>query len=86
MKAIRTKYHGPTDTRGSRIVATAEGGPKPHRATVPYDHGSDNPHRDAAVALCRKLGWTGTLCEGGLPDGSVAWVFVDKAERIEVKP
>ena len=85
MQAIRTKYCGPTDTRGSRIVATAEGGPKPHRVSVPYDHESDDPHREAALALCRKMGWTGMLGEGGLPDGSVAWVFVDKVHLVEVK-
>ena len=84
MKAIRTHYVGPSKVRGSRIIATAEGGPRPHKVIVPYNHGSDNPHRDAAVALCRKLGWAGTLVEGGLPDGSCAFVFVDGSEHVVV--
>ncbi len=84
MKAIRTRYAGPANTRGSRIIATAEGGPRPHRIVVPYDHGSDNPHADAAAALCRSLGWSGTLVEGGLPDGSFAFVFVNGSETVTV--
>jgi len=84
MKAIRTRYCGPTDYRGSRIIATAEGGDRPWRVVVPYDHGSRDPHRVAAVALCRKLGWHGTLVSGGLPDGSCAFVFVNRDDMVEV--
>ena len=72
MKAILTRYKGPTDARGSRIIATAEGG---HRITIPYDYGASDPHEVAAVALCRKLGWTGRLVSGGLPNGDTVWVF-----------
>ena len=74
MKAIQTRYLGPTNVRGSRIKAFAEGG---NQLTVSYDHDSDNPHRDAAVALCKKLGWAGTLAEGGLPNGDCVFVFCD---------
>jgi len=74
MKAIRTQYLGPTNTRGSRIKATAEGG---HSISVPF--GSfDDPHKAACDALRVKLGW-GLECpmvSGGLPDGSTCWVFV----------
>lgn len=72
MKAIVTKYLGPTHSRGSRIVATAEGG---HRVTVPYDYGASDPHVVAALELARKVGWTGELIEGGLPDGRSCFVF-----------
>lgn len=56
MKAIQTKYYGPTDTTGSRIVASCDGG----RITMGYDHAldSDGNHRKAAELLARKLGWT----------------------------
>lgn len=77
MKAILTRYVGPSNVRGSRIIATAEGGDRPHRLTVPYDHSSSDPHADAAVALCRKLGWTGELIGGGLPNGDNCYVFAE---------
>lgn len=80
MKAIRTHYLGPTNFRGSRIVATAEGG---HRLVVAYDHGAADPHADAAAALRDSLGWEGEMVGGGLPDGSWAWVFAASWHRIE---
>ena len=79
MKAIWTTYHGPTNSRGSRITAAAEGS----RVTVPYDYGAKDPHHTAALALCAKMGWTGDLITGGRPDGKGnVYVFVDD-ERIE---
>ena len=50
--AIRTRYHGPTDTRGSRFVAT-DG---ENRVTVPYDYscGSTENHCIAAHAFLAK--------------------------------
>lgn len=78
MKAIVTKYHGYTDNRGSRISATAEGG---NRVVVPYDHSASNPHAQAALALCAKVGWEGDLIEGGLPNGDNVYVFAG-SERI----
>lgn len=79
-QAIITRYHDPTNSRGSRISATCWRG----RVVVPYDHalsGDDN-HRQAARVLCRKLDaedaekygvsrsgrWI-TLAEGDMPDG-----------------
>jgi len=68
MQAITTKFRGPTDRTGSRIVATTEGG---HRATVPYDHAlrSEEAHKKAAKALMRKMGWRGTLACGSIKGG-----------------
>lgn len=66
MQAIVTKYHGPTNYRGSRISAKADAG----RVTVPYDHAESNPHDVAALALCSKLGWNCDLVEGEMPDNS----------------
>jgi hypothetical protein len=73
MKAIQTKYRGPMNGLGSRIVATCDGG----RTIIPYDHNlepADN-HRAAADKLALSLGWgkhgphalnwtTGTLKDG----------------------
>ena len=76
MKAILTKYHGATDTRGSRISATAEGG---NRVTIPYPHelSGEAVHAAAAVALCAKMNWKGPLVGGGLPNGDYCFCFAD---------
>ena len=68
MKAILTKYLGPTDRRGSRIKAT-DG--DLNAITISYDDASSNPHRDAAIALCAKMGWHGLMAQGGTPEGDV---------------
>ena len=72
MKAIRTKYHGPTDTRGSRITASDEDG---NRVSIPYPYelSGEAVHRKAADRLCEKMNWTGQLAGGSLKDG---YVFV----------
>lgn len=69
-QAIVTKYLGPTDHRGSRIMCKAQAG----RMMVPWDHSLDvgGNHRRAAMAFVAKWGW-GELNEwhgGALPDGS----------------
>ena len=72
MKAIVTKYHGPTDTRGARISATDEDG---NRVTIGYPHelSGEAVHRAAAEALKAKMGWSGTLDAGAIKRG---YVFV----------
>jgi len=62
-QAITTKYHGPTNTRGSRISATAQAG----RITIAYDHALDDTqnHAAAACALAKKFGWNGEWKGGG---------------------
>jgi hypothetical protein len=82
MQAIVTKYIGPTNTKGSRIKATASSG----SVTVPFDY-EGNEHELAAKQLCDKLGWTFNHVPGGLPDGSYAWVAIPRpkplSERIQ---
>ena len=76
MKAIMTAYHGPTDTRGSRITARDEDG---NRASVSYPYSANRgeaAHRVAAVALCQKMGWTGNMVAGAYK-GGFAFVFVE---------
>ena len=75
MKAIRTKYLGPTNTKGSRIVATDEDGNR----VIISSGGADsveNNHRRAAEALCAKMNWTGKMVSGSLKNGYV-FVFVE---------
>lgn len=71
MRAIITKYHGPTNGKGSRI--SADDGS--NRVYVPYDHASNDPYRKAALKLCRKIGYTGKLVCGGRDWGKV-FVFL----------
>ena len=59
--SIETKYLGPTNFRGSRIVATTANG---QRLVMSADHSSRDPHIDAAVALAVKMGWHGQLVQG----------------------
>jgi hypothetical protein len=61
MQAILTKYHGPTNFKGSRISAQADS----CRIYLPYDHALniEENHRAAAHAYADKLGWL-----SGTPD------------------
>ena len=72
MIAIETRYHGPTNTKGSRITATANG----NRLTIGVDNAvsvEDN-HAWAARELARKLGWKGRLI-GGHTNKGMVWVW-----------
>jgi len=92
MFAITTKYHGPTNTRGSRISATVQDGSGwKKRVSVAYDHSlpatGDDVFRKAANALCEKLTAMGmtwsnpdNLISGTIPNGYV-FVFTPDALR-----
>lgn len=81
MKAIVTTFRGPTSTRGASIYATAEGVPR-LRLGYSYEGDAYEEHERAAHALMKRLGWTGRIAGGSLPDGrSYAWVFVPSARR-----
>ena len=80
MQAIRTQYRGPTDTRGSHIVATSYKA----RTVYPYDHelDLDDNHARAAELHAGKAWRTDApvrLTSGALPDGSHAHVVAGKA-------
>ncbi len=67
MQAIETEYKGPTNTRGSRIIAKAECG----RLTVPWDYALsvDENHCAAVKAFVLKWGWWGAWSVGHLSNG-----------------
>ena len=71
-EAIVTKYHGATDSRGSRVEANGGG----LRVSIPYPHELSGVtiHEAAALALMEKAGWTGKLIAGYMPDGG--YVFI----------
>jgi len=78
MKAITTRYKGPTDTRGSRIVASEPDG---RRLTIPYPSNlsAEDAHRLAAEALRDRLEWKGELAQGWIGAGYV-FVFADHCQ------
>ena len=68
--AISTKFLGPTNSRGSRVVAFTD----THlRLTVDWDHtlDIDENHARAAKALADKMEWAGEWVGGGTECGQV---------------
>lgn len=76
MQAIRTRYHGCTNTKPSRISAKCQAG----TIYVSYDHSlnGDGNHRAACKALLALMKWEApyyTEMVGGCFDGDWYWVF-----------
>jgi hypothetical protein len=71
MQAIRTRYYGPTDSRGSRIIARCGGG----SVTMPYSYAlnTEGNHAAAAQLLLQKLNWA-RVYFGGCFNGDYYWV------------
>ena len=65
-QAITTKFLGPTNFRGARIVAKAQAG----RRTVAWDDALDAQanHARAAEMLAKHYGWTGPWAGGASHD------------------
>ena len=81
MQAITTRFHGPTDCKGPRISATSGGGHRVYIDVPDNMHsGSEDTHGLAAVALCKKLGWTGRMVAGATRDG-YAFVFLPRSPK-----
>lgn len=79
-KAIFTKFSPATNSRGSRIIATAEGG---LRVVANYEHAlyHDDRHGFAAFQLAKKYGWHGFYKSGSGPKGETVWVCVSQDGR-----
>lgn len=83
MVAIVTKYLGPTNHHGARIVVKSDAG-KVSRMTVSWDHAlnPEDNHRAAAELYVKRNGWDqdcyGRIVGGGIPHG-YAFVFVKDA-------
>ena len=78
MQVIKTKYFGPTNVKGSRIIAACDAG----RITMSYNYAANigDSHREACEALRDKLGWTvennySPMVGGQSSDGAYYWVF-----------
>lgn len=74
-QAIVTRFIGPTNHRGARVIAKAEAG----RVTVSWDHaiGVEANHAAAAKALADKWGWSGKWYGGSVGTG---YAFVSTRE------
>ena len=79
MKAITVKYFGPTVTKGSRLKASDSDG---NSVALPYRYEPDVNY--AAIALCKKMKWTGTLHRGQQKPGVDVFVFEDSENTIQV--
>jgi len=75
MKAITTKYVGPTTFKGPRLIAPEPDG-KRCIISYPHEYDTEAAHRIAAETLRDKLGWKGALAGGYLGKSAWAWVFV----------
>lgn len=75
MIAIHTKYYGPTDYNGSRIKAT-DGRGNEVTISYPYELSDVDCYAKAALKLCKKMKWDGTLVAGGTQTGYV-FCFTD---------
>jgi hypothetical protein len=80
-RVIRTRFAGPTNHRGSRIIGDA--GDAASRVTLEWDSSlnSDGNHAAAALAVVAKMGWDTTehtpITGGGYGD-STYWVFLPR--------
>ncbi len=83
MKAIVTKYHPAGNVRGSRYGATDNDGNRIIH-DPPMSLSGDECHDSAAVALCHKMNWHGTLVRAWLGKGSYVYVWNDPDAYIEV--
>ena len=92
MKAIFTKLLPCTNFKGSRVKAYDSDG---NQKTLSWDHAgnTDDNHQAAAVALCHKMRWFGTLVRGSHKNVEV-FVFIEtfterrilEQHQITVKP
>jgi hypothetical protein len=76
MKAIRTKFYGPTNTKGAKIVAT-DGEKNTITISYPYELNVENAHRLAAIKLCEKMGWSTNILPGWFKN-ECYWIFANQ--------
>ena len=83
MKAILTRYHGPSNVRGARISASDS---DKNRVSISYPHelNTDKAHALAAKTLCEKMNWRGEMIGGRLANGDMVWTFAISDDRFTV--
>ncbi len=71
-KALATKYHGPTHTKGSRVSVSAVHSKRKFYSWN-YDLSDFENHSSAAMRYAQEMDWKGTYAGGGTAEG---YVFV----------
>jgi hypothetical protein len=79
MKAIRTKYYGATNFRGSRIVAS-DGDKNSISISYPHELNADEAHELVAYLLMQKMNWPNQLIGGGFKN-DMYWTMIPVIER-----
>lgn len=76
MATFKAVYHGPTNTRGSRISVTSAHG----RMVIPYDHSAHDPYDAAIASYCaaKRIGPYDLVRGPANVDTSGAWIYVNK--------
>lgn len=90
-QCIETYYIGPTNTRGSRIVARCDA----RKITIPWDHSlnTSQNHASACETLATMLGWDNDLIKmakhglnetmiGGWRGNRCYWVFANDGMEV----
>lgn len=80
MQAITTKILPATQHRPTRCKAMAKCG-SVVLSTDQFES-TDEAHKEAALALCRKFAWEGSLVTGTTHQGDNVWVFVEDRDVI----
>lgn len=82
MQVIITKFHGATNSRGSRISATSSGEGSRVYIHYPHEVGVDEAHSRAAAKLAAKLGWHGRYVQGSFHDGRQVFVPIFESNTV----
>lgn len=85
MKAILTKYLPFTNTKPSRIKASAEGVPSiiySDYALASENNHADPDHVKVAKRFAQSNNWSINLASGGLPSGDWAHCFVTDTNQV----
>jgi hypothetical protein len=83
MKAIRTRFLGPSYARGSRIKASIDDGDRKEQITIGLETAQelsvnqhwDDVHKTVAKELAKVMKWEGEIV-GGVYKNDYYWVFV----------
>ena len=74
-QSIITRYHGPTNTKPSRMSARPSGGAQCIFQSYEHEFTTYANHRLIALDLARRLKWRGKWQGGALNDkGDMVWV------------
>lgn len=79
-QAITTTFHGPTDTKGSRVTARAAAG----SCTVECEdsYSIEDNHAAAARKLAERFNWAGRFFIGSIHRGGYVFVLADEPDTL----